>query len=215
MKTTTFILAVAIFSFTACNNEEKIELFNGENLNNWTIVLPDTVDASSVFFVNNGVIHVGGIPNGYIRTNDTYDSYKLHVEWRWLEEPKNSGVLLHATGEDMIWPNCIEAQLMNGNAGDFVLIGKGSGLTARDSVYLVTSEENRYAVIKKLEESSENAPGEWNSYDITVTENSIKLEVNGTLQNECTAPTKTSGSICLQSEGGPMEFRNIYLTSLN
>jgi hypothetical protein len=203
------IIGLALIA--SCANDEKIELFNGENLDNWTVVLPDTVDHTSVFRVQDGKIFVGGVPNGYIKTKEAYSSYELHVEWRWLSEPKNSGVLLHTTGENMIWPNCIEAQLKSGNAGDFVLIGKGVGLTVKDTTYLVESEENRYIAAEKFEESSENPPGEWNSYDITVTEAGIELLVNGVLQNKCAAPTKTKGQICIQSEGGPMEFRNIYL----
>ncbi len=208
------ILFLTLAAATACTNENRIDLFNGENLDNWEVFLPDTVDVQSVFRAEEGVIHVGGIPNGFIRTRDAYSSYKLHVEWRWLEEPKNSGVLLHTTGENLIWPNCIEAQLQNGNAGDFVLIGKGVGLTVSDSTYYVESEENRYIVVRKFEESSENEPGQWNSYDITVKPNSIELKVNGVLQNVCSNPTKKEGNICLQSEGGPMEFRNIYLVEL-
>lgn len=202
---------IGMILVSSCSNDEKVELFNGENLDNWSVVLPDTVDQASVFRVQDGNIFVAGIPNGYIKTKDTYSSYELHVEWRWVAEPKNSGVLLHATGEDMVWPNCIEAQLKAGSAGDFVMIGKGAGLTVNGTSYIVESEENRYVVAEKFEESSENAPGEWNAYDITVTENAIELVVNGVLQNKCTAPTKTEGHICIQSEGGPMEFRNIYL----
>lgn len=202
---------LAMILISSCTNDERTDLFNGENLDNWTVVLPDTVDQSSVFGVRDGNLYVGGIPNGYIRTNDTYSNYELHVEWRWMAEPKNSGVLLHATGKDMVWPNCIEAQLKAGSAGDFVMIGKGAGITVKDSTYIVQSEENRFAVAPKFEESSENAPGEWNTYEISVTENSIELVVNGVLQNKGTKPTKTEGHICIQSEGGPMEFRNIYL----
>ncbi len=205
----TFLLAIF-----ACSSEEKIELFNGENLNNWTIFLPDSVDKESVFRAEDGKLFVGGIPNGYIRTIEEYDAYELHLEWRWLEEPKNSGVLLHTTGEDMLWPNCIEAQLMAGKAGDFVLIGKGAGITVKDTVYIIESEENRFKVIPKIEESTELSPGEWNSYDITVTPEKIVLKVNGVVQNTGTSPTKSKGSICIQSEGGPMEFRNIYLRPL-
>jgi len=211
MKNLSILLLALILVNSACNNEERIELFNGENLENWTIVLPDSVDKNSVFYIDEGVLHVGGIPNGYIRTNESYENYKLHLEWRWLEEPKNSGILLHTTGEDRIWPNCIEAQLMNGNAGDFVLIGKGVGITVKDSAYRVESEENRFVIIPKFEESSENPAGEWNSYDISVSPESIKLEVNGVLQNECRAPSKRSGRICIQSEGGPMEFREVFI----
>lgn len=211
MKKLMFLSATVILVATACKTDSTIELFNGENLENWTIVLPDTVDQESVFRVEEGKLYVGGIPNGYIRTNEQYESYKLHVEWRWLEEPANSGVLLHATGKDMVWPNCIEAQLMAGKAGDFVLIGKGAGITVDGVEYMVESEENRFKVIPKKLDSSEYEPGEWNSYNITVTENSIELAVNGAVQNTGTNPTKTKGHICIQSEGGPMEFQNITL----
>jgi len=214
MKNTLLLLALIMLAGASCKKQETIELFNGKNLDNWTIFLPDSIDVNSVFYVSDGLLHVGGIPNGYIRTKDEYTSYELHVEWRWVDEPKNSGVLLHATGENMLWPNCIEAQLMAGNAGDFVLIGKGAGMTVKDSTYLVTSEENRYTVITKYGESSENEAGEWNSYDIAVRSESISLTVNGVLQNECTNPTKSQGNICIQSEGGPMEFRNIVLKPL-
>ncbi len=207
-----FVFAVtAMLLLAACNETEKIELFNGENLENWTIFLPDSIEKESVFRAEEGTLFVGGIPNGYIRTKEEYGSYELHLEWRWLEEPKNSGVLLHATGKDMLWPNSIEAQLMVGKAGDFVLIGKGAGITVQDTAYLVESEKKRFKLIPKFEESSEHAPGEWNSYGITVTEGEIELKVNGVIQNIGTAPTKNKGSICIQSEGGPMEFRNIYL----
>jgi len=39
--------------------------------------------------------------------------------------------------------------------------------------------------------------------------------VNGVLQNEGTDASVTSGWICLQSEGSPIEFRNIYLQPLD
>ena len=208
------LIPALLLTIAACDSQEKVMLFNGENLDNWTIHLPDSVDASEVFKVGNEAIYVGGVPNGYLRTKEEYSSYKLHVEWRWLEEPTNSGVLLHVTGEDLIWPNCIEAQLMAGKAGDFVLIGKGSGITVDDVDYVIESEENRYAVIEKMHESSEKPAGEWNTYEITVRENSIELVVNGILQNSGIKPTKASGNICLQSEGSPMEFRNIYLVPI-
>ena len=40
---------------------------------------------------------------------------------------------------------------------------------------------------------------------------SIRCYVNGVLQNEGTGATLKSGWICLQSEGSPIEFRNIYI----
>ncbi len=40
------------------------------------------------------------------------------------------------------------------------------------------------------------------------------LYVNGRLQNGGRKATDTEGWICLQSEGSPIEFRNIYIEPL-
>jgi hypothetical protein len=206
------ILAAGLLS---CKTGNKIMLFNGENLDNWEIfVSGDEQPPGELFWVEDGVIRTSGRPNGYIRTRGSYQNFKLHVEWRWLEEPTNSGVLLHVQGEDRIWPLSVECQLMNGHAGDIVLIGKGSGLTVKDSVYLTASEENRFTVIGKFEESSEFPAGEWNSYDITCQDGRLEVLVNGVLQNAGTGMTLAEGNILLQSEGSPMEFRNITLELL-
>jgi hypothetical protein len=108
----------------------------------------------------------------------------------------------------------VECQLKNSNAGDIVLMGKGAGITIRDSTYQVVSEENRYLVIPKFEVSSEYPAGQWNSYDITNLDGNIEVLVNGVLQNIGTDMIPDEGNIALQSEGGPLQFRNIYLELL-
>lgn len=214
MKTVRNLIPILFLSLLviSCSSGNKVELFNGENLDNWNVFVsePD-VDPEKVFWVADGLINTTGVPHAYIDTKESYGNFKLHVEWRWTEEPTNSGVLLHKQGKDMIWPLCIECQLQNGNAGDIVLIGKGSGITIKGTSHLITSEENRYEVIKKFEESSEHAAGEWNTYDITSQDGNIEVIVNGVLQNTGTDMTLTSGKIALQSEGSPMQFRNIHL----
>jgi len=207
-------LLISIFLFS-CGTEKKIELFNGDNLDNWDVYVsnPD-VAPGDLFWVNEGVINTTGVPNGYIRTKESYSNFKLHVEWRWSGEPTNSGVLLHVQGKEMIWPLCIECQLKHERAGDVVLIGKGSGITSKDSTYLVTSEENRYISIPRFEEVSENTPGEWNNYDITSKDGDLEVVVNGVLQHVASGMTLTEGSIALQSEGSPIQFRNVYLQPL-
>jgi hypothetical protein len=214
LKIPTAMLMLTLILITGCSLN-KVVLFNGTDLENWTLYSGDeTVDPATIFWVEDGLIHTSGIPNGYIRTKESYDNFKLHVEWRWVEEPTNSGVLLHVQGKDMIWPLAIECQLMHGHAGDLVLIGKGAGITVGDQDYLVESEENRYIVIAKQEEVSEKEAGEWNSYDITSLDGSIEVVVNGVLQNKGTGLTLGSGNILLQSEGSPMQFRNITLEAL-
>ena len=58
---------------------------------------------------------------------------------------------------------------------------------------------------------NEKPVGEWNSYDIVCDGKTVTLFVNGLLQNKGTEANPWHGPICLQSEGSPIEFRNIYL----
>ena len=92
-------------------------------------------------------------------------------------------------------------------------IQTGSAITVNGQRY-TPSGERFYEIIAKHNDSSENPPGEWNSYDIICKDDMIQLSVNGVLQNTATESTLTSGAICLQSEGSPIEFRNITITPL-
>lgn len=217
MKTILNSAAILMLMLLAvsCGSEKKTVLFNGENLDNWTIYTgnPD-VQPEDVFWVEDGILHTSGDPFGYLRSKESYSNYKLHVEWRWPGEPTNSGVLLHVQGKDRIFPHCIEAQLMHGKAGDIVLMGAGAGVTVKDSDYMVTSDENFYMAITKFEDSSEKAPGEWNTYEITTVDGEMELVVNGVVQHVATGVTMNEGNIALQSEGSPLEFRNVYLVEL-
>ncbi|HEC42482.1 MAG TPA: hypothetical protein ENI20_06605 [Bacteroides sp.] len=49
---------------------------------------------------------------------------------------------------------------------------------------------------------------------MTCRRKNIGLLVNGVRQNKAIEATLTSGRIALQSEGGPIEFRNIHLVPL-
>ena len=213
-----FLLTVLVVSgilLTTCTTDNKVLLFNGKDLTNWEKIVFEEADVDEVFKVENGIIKVLGIPNGYILTKGSYNNYKLHVEWRWSSVPSNSGVLLHVQEKNMVeWPLCIESQLKTGNAGDIVMIGHGAGVSVGDSTYLISPEEGRFKVAPKFEESNENPAGEWNTYDITCDGDNIEIIVNGVLQNNASKSTLSSGPIGLQSEGTPIEFRNVYLIPL-
>ena len=203
------VVISALFAGLGCGKKsQKQMLFNGQDFTGWTLFIPgDSVDVNQVWSVKDGVVHCTGVPDGYMRTNESYSNYKLHLEWRWVEEPGNSGVLLHCQGPDQVWPNCIECQLKSGNAGDFVLIGPVS-ITVDGKEYINAEE---FLIIKKKVEGVEKPIGEWNSYDILCQDGEITCWVNGTLQNKGTGASLTSGFIALQSEGAPIEFRNIYI----
>lgn len=194
------------------DSQHKIMLWNGEDFTGWKLyVADDSLNVNDIWSVRDGVVFCKGKPNGYMRTKDKYANYRLHLEWRWPDEPANSGVLLHASGEDKVWPKCIECQLKSGSAGDFVLMN-GAGLTVDGKD--MQNAEKQFVVIPKKKHTSEKPAGQWNTYEIHCDKDTIRCFVNGVLQNEGTTATVTTGWICLQSEGGPIEFRNIYIEPL-
>lgn len=202
-------LVVPLLISVSCSDKKEM-LFNGENLDGWTIFVNDSIiSPKDFFYVKDGVIETVGVPVGYLRTINEYSDYKLHVEWRFPEEPVNSGVFLHTNGPDLIWPGHYQAQLKHQNAGDFIVHGIGMSATLRDTVY--TSSAETKPLIPKVNPPSENPAGEWNSYDIICKGSTIELSVNGVLQNTATNCSVTKGRIGLQAEGSKIQFRNLWI----
>ena len=165
-KSLLLLFIPAVFALYNCKTDQKEYLFNGMDLENWVLFLKEPVAHSdSVYRVSDGIIHVSGMPFGYIRTTKEYSNYKLHVEYRWPGTPTNSGVFVHANGENRIWPVCYETQLKHTNAGDFVLMGVGTHITIKDSAYTVPLSDRPYMACPKFNQSSEKPVGEWNTYD--------------------------------------------------
>ena len=115
----------------------------------------------------------------------------------------NSGVLLRTIGEDMVWPNSMEAQLHSENAGDIWNIG--------DFPMKVAADRTNGRHTRKEHATNEKPLGEWNRYRIVVDGGRLELWVNGLLQNVATDCKVVPGWIALQSEGAFIEFRNIRL----
>ncbi len=210
------VLAALTLSSTRAEDAGPIKLFNGEDLKGWKTFFKGGKKAADCFTVKDGVLECTGAPLGYIITEKEYGDYKLELEWKWGEGAKkdkvpNSGVLLHVTGEDAIWPKCIEAQLMSGNAGDFWLMG-GSKMTV-DATRADKAKPAHFFKMK-TDTPAEKPLGEWNKYEIVCKGGAITLTVNGVKLNEGTKADLTKGRIALQSEGAPISFRNVVLTPL-
>jgi len=94
---------------------------------------------------------------------------------------------------------------MAGNAGDFVCMS-GAEMNERT--------DKSKVVVKKKADSSEKPVGEWNTMEVTCKSNTVEVVVNGVLQNKGTNVNISSGSICLQSEGKDIQFRNVFITKL-
>jgi hypothetical protein len=216
--------------------KQNTPLFNGRDLAGWTQYRrPADAQAPATWSVADGVIKCTGAPAGYIRTEGRYRDYRLTVEWRWIPgdmplnaqgrpRGRNSGVLLHVQLPDDVWPKSLEAQLAADNAGDFWVIGgvdtaqhvaareKAVAAAGQDEAALKAARSNRR--FQKSQPSAEKPLGEWNTYEITCSGDTVVVKVNGVEQNRATAVTVQEGHIALQSEGAPIEFRNVKLAPL-
>lgn len=122
-------------------NEKTIKLFNGKDLGNFYTFLKGRGrdnDPNKVFTVKDGMIRISGDEFGCITTKQSYENYHLIAEFKWgehtsgtrIDKARDSGILLNSVGEDGahggIWMRSIEAQMIEGGTGDFIVIGDGS-----------------------------------------------------------------------------------------
>ena len=184
---------------------DPIRLFDGKSLAGWVGVAGDGRTPTEAFWsvTEEGTLRTTGRPAGYVRTEAGYESFKLTLEWRFTGKPGNGGVLLRRNGPDKVWPRSIEAQLQSRSAGDIWNIDKFGMETA--------AARTRGRRTQKMQPSSENRVGDWNRYEIWLDGGDLRLVVNGVVQNEAHGCEVLAGSICLQSEGSGMEFRNLVL----
>jgi hypothetical protein len=190
--------------------EEKTMLWNSRDFDGWKLYTGEpNYDVTKTWSIKDDLIRCEGKPAGYMRTEKDYADYLFHVEWRWPGKGGNNGVLVHMSGPDVVWPKSLECQLLSGNAGDFWVIG---GLETAEHAKGGKRVKGRRTI--KLRDSSEKPLGQWNTYDIICKDDWIVVIVNGVVQNVATKCSASSGKICLQSEGTPIEYRNIYIEPL-
>ena len=185
---------------------DEIALFNGKDLRGWTYYLKDkNARMEDVWSVKDGVLRCEGTPVGYLRTKKKYTDYVLKVEWRWPKDskPGNSGVLCRICGPDKVWPKCFEPQLQHRRAGDLYFL---HGFRGRQH-----PPGSEAKISKKC---NEKPHGEWNLYEIVVDGTDLTVKVNGVIRNIAADVDEVAGTIGLQSEGAPIEFRKVTLTAL-
>ncbi len=195
-----------------------IELFNGQDLRGWTAVTGQSSGAAGVTWsVREGMIVCRGEPLGYLRTERSFENFRMEVEYRWAPggTPGNSGLFSRIDGEPRALPRCVEVQLMHGNAGDVL------GLQGRR---IVAGQERHFHVaahplagdidgVRKLQDT-ELEPGAWNRVEILAEGSTYTVWLNGVQLNRVTGVDVCSGPVALQSEGGEIHFRRPRITPL-
>lgn len=82
-----------------------------------------------------GHLHISGKTWGYVRTAKRFRDYHVSLEYRFKgptyeprkDKARDSGLLVHCFGKDggfkKTWISSIEAQIMEGTTGDFIVLG--------------------------------------------------------------------------------------------
>ena len=189
-------------------------LFNGKDFEGWSFDVLDDSDPKSIWSVKDGTVLVSGKgkSTGVMRTSKDYADYELEFEWCWPDKPGNSGLLLHCgePRERNVWPHSLEVQLANGDAGDFITIGKSIDVPKEQHAKFEPGQWME-RLRHNLTDDSEKKPGEWNKIRVLAEGGNITVHINGHLVNKGTNCSARKGAICLQSEGANVQFRNIRL----
>ena len=194
------LIALAFITLLGSCNQHKEMLFNGKDLDGWVFFTrEDSTVTEPTFTVRNGVLHITGQPFGYIRTEKSFTDYTLHLQWRWAGPRADSGIFNRLQEGDQVWPNGIQLQLREQDFGYLF-----------SAVALEGVEGPFYRKAPLCENDPERPDGEWNDTVIYCQGGHMTFTVNGVLVNEADAGA-TEGYIGFQSEGGPIEFREIWI----
>jgi len=173
-----------------------------------------------------------GDPVGVIRTKKQHKNFELVCEWKHLQHAGNSGIFAWVGQKSIAELEAGKGRLPSGIEVQILDLGyetnweKKHGkptdwFTSHGDVFPTGSSKmtpfppaapngKRSFPSKKLTKGL----GEWNHYYIRAINGEIRLWVNGEEVSGGTACDPANGFICLESEGSPIEFRNLRLREL-
>jgi hypothetical protein len=177
-----------------------------------------------------GVLHCTGRPIGVLRMAKPVTNFELVVQWRHLRSAGNSGVFVWAPEESLKalkpnqLPSGIEVQVLDhGYAEQYEKKHKKKPdwFTTNGDVFPVhgakmkpfapTSPDGSRSFPRKNLSKGVN---EWNHYYVRGINGEVRLWVNGEEVSGGSGCEPRHGYLALESEGSPVEFRQIRLREL-
>jgi hypothetical protein len=205
-------LACAAAAAAADTEPGFVPLFNGKNLDGWTLVR----GRGKGYVVENGVLVCPQDGGGNLFTEKEYANFILRLEWR-LWEGGNNGIGIRAPLEGDAAYVGMEIQILDDEAEVYQRMGlKPAQYTG--SIYDVFPAQRGH--VKRN--------GEWNSQEIVAEGRRIRITLNGAVITDANLDgvkdaavlkkhpglLRTSGHIGFLGHGTRVEFRNIRLKEL-
>jgi len=187
---------------------------------------------TNTWFWTNGFVHCKGQPVGVIRSTVLVTNFELVVQWRHLRSGGNSGVFVWATPESIKsleegkgrLPTGVEVQVLDhgyteqyekqtGKKADWFTSNGDvfpTGTTKMKPFPPVSPNGQRSFPRKNLSKGM----GEWNHYYVRAINGEVRLWVNGEEVSGGTEIAPAWGYLCLESEGAPVQFRELRIREL-
>lgn len=198
MKKITLLLVV-LFTIQI-NAQDAKPLFNGENLDGWTIY------GTEKWYVEDGILICESGPDkgyGYLGTNEYYKNFELSVDFK-QEANGNSGIFIRSTvdGTKVSGWQVEVAPPGNDSGGVYESYGRG---------WLIKPDPEKDKALKM---------GEWNTMKIRLEGPTLTSWLNGTEMVTITDEKigEGEGGVALQiHDGGGIKVRwkNLKITELN
>lgn len=180
---------------------------------------------------SDGVLHCTGQPVSVLRTTEQVGNFEMVVEWMHEKPAGNSGVFVWTTPESIKelteagkpgLPAGIEVQILDHGYTD--MVAKQGGATdwfgTNGDVFPVRVKMTPFPPLSP--DGSRSFPrkhlakghGNWNQYYIRAINGEVRLWVNGEEVSGGTGIEPSSGYLCLESEGSPIQFRKLRIREL-
>jgi hypothetical protein len=227
-------LFLAILGFAAAAEETPPKKLNDGTGPGWKeLTKDDFVNVNcdpDTWSWKDGVTYCTGKPIGVLRTAKEYQNFELVLHWRHMKPAGNSGVFIWTPESSLKTlkpgqlPHGIEVQVLDNafteqyekSSGK-----KGDWFTTHGDVFPVGSSK-----MKPFPPTSPNGSrsfpkknlskgvGEWNHYYIRAVNGEVRLSVNGEEVSGGSDCLPAKGFVALESEGSPIEFKNIRIKEL-
>ncbi|HEX4998643.1 MAG TPA: DUF1080 domain-containing protein [Terriglobia bacterium] len=207
MRLVLFLAAFMAYAGAAFAETEFKTLFDGKSLDGWKT----QNSAADTFKLKDGVLHVEG-NSGWLRSAEQYGDFQLQVEVRFLTDNADSGVFVRAVGDSIFmrgWPGSsyqVQARDVTRNkSANPLLIG---------NIYRHGNRGGETTFDSQAAFQAAKATGEWQTFDIEVRGDTIKVTLNGTVLTQATGLANPRGYIGLQGEAGVVEYRAVRIREI-
>ena len=179
----------------------------------------------------NGLLKCTGKPIGVMRSSQMFRNFELVIQWRHMRSAGNSGCFVWVPAKALLGlkPDALPKYGIEVQMLDHGYTEQYEKRTGKKAMFFSTNGDIFAVGNSKLRPFPPLSPngsrsfpsknlskgvGEWNHYYVRCINGEVRLWVNGEEVSGGNGAEPRMGYICLESEGSPIEFKNIRIREL-